>query len=140
MLNLYQAILAEGGIRSYRNGHLKEELQVIPLCLRRRRGLPLDEMIDTLRAYGFWFESESDLLDAIARYRKTAEDLPPKPEREFPTLREVQRHHLQTALDKTGGNIRQAAQLLDVPYVSMQRHVKRYRLRTASNSHVEAPF
>ena len=131
-MNLYQAILAEGGIRSYRDGHLKEELSVIPLCLRRRAGLPLDEMIDTLRAYGFWFESESDLLDAIARHKPHVEERVPKPEREFPPLGEVVRQHLQTALDKTGGNIRQAARLLEVPYVSMQRHVKRYRLSTGS--------
>jgi len=43
-LTLRQAVQRAGGIRSYRNGELTEEMRAVPLCVRRRGGLPLDEM------------------------------------------------------------------------------------------------
>lgn len=41
---LYHEIKSRGGIRSYRKGQLREEYSLIPLHLKNKQGLPLDEM------------------------------------------------------------------------------------------------
>ena len=45
---LAREILKRGGIKSYREGYLKEEYREIPLHLKRKSGLPLDEMASEL--------------------------------------------------------------------------------------------
>lgn len=45
---LAREIKARGGISSYRGGYLKEEYKEIPLHLKRKKGLPLDEMASEL--------------------------------------------------------------------------------------------
>lgn len=61
-------IKAEGGIRPYRNGFLREEYRAMPGFLRaknRSRGMSPDEMASALG-----FESEGDLLAAIREHVK----------------------------------------------------------------------
>lgn len=46
---LARDILSRGGIRAYKKGHLKEEyIENVPLVLKRKTGLPLDEMASEL--------------------------------------------------------------------------------------------
>lgn len=47
-VQLAREIKARGGISSYRGGYLKEEYKEIPLHLKKKTGLPLDEMASEL--------------------------------------------------------------------------------------------
>jgi len=68
--DLFKAIKIAGGIKSYRAGFLSEELNQIPLYLRNNKtGLPLDEIRDDLKRYGYAYDTDSDLLDAIVNYQ-----------------------------------------------------------------------
>ena len=69
VLTLNQAIRHEGGLRPHRNGYGREEFAVVPLTLRRRGGLPADEMVGLLAAHGHHFEGEGELLEAVATAR-----------------------------------------------------------------------
>jgi transcriptional regulator of acetoin/glycerol metabolism len=46
----------------------------------------------------------------------------------LPTLEEQERQHVLLALEKTGGNRSQAAQILGIDRASLWRKLKRYRL------------
>lgn len=45
---LYHEIKSRGGIRPYHKGQLREEYSLIPLHLKNKKGLPLDEMADEM--------------------------------------------------------------------------------------------
>src|SRR3990167_6287807 len=65
---LFDAIKKNGGIKSFKKGFLKEELAEVPLRLRNNKtGLTADEMADALSEQGFQFESDNELIDAIAK-------------------------------------------------------------------------
>lgn len=71
-LSLYQAIIAEGGIRT--RDDLREEYRGIPNCYKRRDGLRGDEMADHLAAHRpeFGIRTERDLIDALTRRKRAA--------------------------------------------------------------------
>lgn len=58
---LARDILSRGGIRSYRKGHEREEYREIPLTLKRKTGLPLDEMASEMGM------DEAGLMELIRR-------------------------------------------------------------------------
>ena len=58
---LAREVLSRGGIRSYRKGAQSEEYLSIPLFMRNRQGLPLDEMASEMG-----YKYENDLIAAIA--------------------------------------------------------------------------
>src|SRR3990167_332551 len=65
---LFDAIKKNGGIKSFKKGFLKEELAEVPLRIRNNKtGLTADEMADALSEQGFQFESDNELIDAIAK-------------------------------------------------------------------------
>ena len=66
MLTLNQAIRYEGGLLPHQNGKEREEFAVVPLTLRRKAGLPADEMAGLLAHHGFHFDGENELLEAVA--------------------------------------------------------------------------
>jgi len=45
---LAREIMSRGGIRAYRKGHEKEEYRAIPLFLKNREGMPLDEIANEM--------------------------------------------------------------------------------------------
>lgn len=59
---LAREILSRGGIRSMRKGHQKAEYKEIPLFLKNKTGLPLDEMANDMG-----YEYENDLMRAIQK-------------------------------------------------------------------------
>jgi hypothetical protein len=59
---LAREILDRGGIRSFRKGYGKEEYKAIPLFLKNKTGLPMDEM-----AAEMGFDYENDLMKAIQK-------------------------------------------------------------------------
>lgn len=64
---LFEAIKDLGKIKPYAKGYLKEELSVVPVSLRTRKAeaKTADEMAQALSAYGFYFESDMDLITTI---------------------------------------------------------------------------
>ena len=73
--NLYEIIKREGGIKSYEKvageKPLREEYREVPIHLRKKGGLALDEMADVLknRYPQFGVSSEADLITALHNYR-----------------------------------------------------------------------
>ena len=59
---LAREILSRGGIRAMRKGHLKEEYSTIPLFLKRKTGMPMDEMASEMG-----YDYETDLIIAIQK-------------------------------------------------------------------------
>ena len=57
---LGREIMDRGGIRQFKRGQLKEEFKIIPLFMRRKDGLPLDEMAGEMG-----FDDDAALLEAI---------------------------------------------------------------------------
>jgi DNA-binding NtrC family response regulator len=86
-------------------------------------------------------EDEIRVDDLPAEYRKPAPEAPvpdapssqPEPENEPPagatmTMDEIERRAILGALEKTGGNRTQAAELLGIGLRTLQRKLKEYRL------------
>lgn len=59
---LGREIADRGGIRSYRKGAEKEEYRAIPIFMRKKTGLPLDQMASEMG-----YQSEQDLMSEIKR-------------------------------------------------------------------------
>ena len=59
---LAREIISRGGIRAMRKGYAKEEYSTIPLFLKRKTGLPMDEM-----AAEMGYDYENDLIEAIQK-------------------------------------------------------------------------
>lgn len=58
---LYREIASRGGIAPYKGGYLKEEYKEIPLHLKNKKGLPLDEMASEMGM------DEASLITAIQK-------------------------------------------------------------------------
>ena len=56
---LVRRIFDNGRVRPYKEGDLAQEFRYIPQWLKKKDGLPLDEMANTLRM------DEKDLLDEL---------------------------------------------------------------------------
>ena len=59
---LAREILERGGIRAMRKGYAKEEYSTIPLFLKRKTGMPMDEMASEMG-----YDYENDLIIAIQK-------------------------------------------------------------------------
>ncbi len=59
---LGREIVDRGGIRSYRKGVEKEEYRAIPIFMRKKTGLPMDQMASEMG-----YDSEQDLIAEIKR-------------------------------------------------------------------------
>ena len=92
--NIYSIIKSEGGIAPYKKGlpgALREEYREdVPIILRNKKGLPLDEMADILKnRYPYLgIETESDLLEALGKEKLVHlyTGIPLGPELKFPNL------------------------------------------------------
>ena len=62
---LIRDIRKRGGIRFFKGIELEEELQELPINIKRRTGKPLDEMADELAEEGYPFKDSQDLLSAL---------------------------------------------------------------------------
>ncbi|HEV2292141.1 MAG TPA: sigma-54 dependent transcriptional regulator [Gemmatimonadales bacterium] len=106
---------------------------------RRRREVELaDDAMARLRAYP-WpgnvrelqnvleravLLSDHALLRAADLHFDTAPEMARSVDGAFPTLPELERRHIAAALERTGGNVPEAARLLDVPRSTLYQRIK----------------
>lgn len=77
--DLIKTIKELGGIKSFKGGFLSEELKPLPIIVRSRNGVTVDEMLDMLRDRGFNFENEAELIDALTTKTTILKDKTFKP-------------------------------------------------------------
>lgn len=71
--------------------------------------------------------SEEQWLTKMHEGRESASRHSPDASPRFPTLAEATARHVQNALEQTGGNVAQAARILDIHRTTVHRHIRKAR-------------